>query len=106
PNGVYPAQATLADSYSALARLLPYVEQSSLYQLVDLTQPATSQPTVTGQRIAIYICPSEIKDMPRNSTPPRYPMSYAANVGTWFVWDPNTGSGGNGAFPMSTNVGL
>src|SRR5262245_5941625 len=32
PNGVYPANATAPDSYSALARILPYVEQSSLYQ--------------------------------------------------------------------------
>src|SRR5438093_597889 len=26
PNGVYPVKATQADSYSALARILPYVE--------------------------------------------------------------------------------
>jgi prepilin-type N-terminal cleavage/methylation domain-containing protein len=102
PNGQYPVQATLADSYSALARLLPFVEQANLYQLVDLTKPATSQPTVTAQRIPIYICPSELNDMPRNSTPPRYPMSYGANEGSWFVWDPNTGQGGDGAFPMSS----
>src|SRR5439155_9232479 len=40
PNGVYPVGATAADSYSALARLLPYVEQANLYQLVDLTAAA------------------------------------------------------------------
>jgi prepilin-type processing-associated H-X9-DG protein len=27
-------------------------------------------------------------------------MTYAANVGSWFVWDPTTGVGGDGAFPM------
>ena len=34
PNGVYPKGAAAPDSYSALARLLPYVEQANLYQLV------------------------------------------------------------------------
>src|SRR5205823_5805551 len=51
PNGAYlPAGSTATftgDSYSALARALPYVEQASLYQLVDLTASATSQPSVT-----------------------------------------------------------
>src|SRR5262245_22225886 len=36
PNGVYPVGATAPDSYSALARLLPHLEQANLYQLVDL----------------------------------------------------------------------
>src|SRR5436190_2432575 len=62
PNGVYPAGATAADSYSALARLLPYLEQDNLYQLVDLNAPANVQNTVTSQRIAVYLCPSEIND--------------------------------------------
>src|SRR5438067_2020424 len=83
--GIYPIQGTAPDSYSVHARILPYIEQSSLYQLVDLSQPATSQPTVTGQRIPIYLCPSEVNDVLLPGTPPRYPMSYGANVGTWFV---------------------
>jgi prepilin-type processing-associated H-X9-DG protein len=103
PNGVYPVNATLADSYSALARLLPYVEQANLYQLVDLNAAATAQPTVTAQRIPIYICPSEVNDMPRASTPPRYPMSYGANVGSWMVWNPTNGQAGDGALPYSSS---
>jgi prepilin-type N-terminal cleavage/methylation domain-containing protein/prepilin-type processing-associated H-X9-DG protein len=106
PNGAYPAASPgvtfSGDSYSALARLLPYIEQASLYQQVDLTASATSQPTVTAQRISIYFCPSDQNDMPRNSTPPRYPATYGANEGTWMVWNPTgTGQGGNGAFPIS-----
>src|SRR5437660_9091616 len=85
PNGTYPAGATSADSYSALSRILPYVDQAALYQLVDLNAPATSQPAVTGQRIAIYVCPSDPNDVRRDSNPPRHPTSYGANVGTWFV---------------------
>ena len=104
PNGAYlPAGSTATfsgDSYSVLARVLPYVEQASLYQLVDLNASATSQPTVTGQKIPIYVCPSEMNDMPRVSTPPRYPSTYGANEGDWLVWDPTTGKGGNGPFSI------
>jgi prepilin-type N-terminal cleavage/methylation domain-containing protein len=106
PNGVYPTGATAADSYSALARILPYIEQANLYQLVDLSAPANVQNAVTSQRIPIYLCPSEQKDRPK---PPattgitRYPLSYAANVGTWKVWDPVTGQGGDGAIVLTGN---
>ena len=102
PAGVYPVGKTLADSYSLHARILPYIEQGNVYQLVDLTQAATSQPTVVAQRIATYLCPSEVNDHARtDSTPTRYPQNYSVNVGTWFVLDPNTGNSGNGAFPMN-----
>jgi prepilin-type N-terminal cleavage/methylation domain-containing protein/prepilin-type processing-associated H-X9-DG protein len=102
PAGVYPVGGTSADSYSVHARILPYLEQANLYQLVDLNASAISQPFVVQQRIAVYLCPSEINDKPRtDSTPVRYPTTYAGNSGTWFVYDPNTGQGGNGAFPMN-----
>jgi prepilin-type N-terminal cleavage/methylation domain-containing protein/prepilin-type processing-associated H-X9-DG protein len=105
PNGSYvPANSSATfsgDSYSVLARILPYVEQAALYQLVDLNASATTQPTVTGQKIPIYVCPSELNDIPRPGTTPRYPTTYGANEGTWLVWDPNGGgASGNGAFPI------
>ena len=40
------------DSYSVHARILPYVEQAALYQKVNLSASATSQPSITGQRVA------------------------------------------------------
>jgi prepilin-type N-terminal cleavage/methylation domain-containing protein/prepilin-type processing-associated H-X9-DG protein len=102
PAGLYPVGATSPDTYSALSRILPYVEQGNVYQLVDLNASAISQPTVVMQRIPIYLCPSEVNDKARDtSTPVRYPLNYGANVGTWFVYDPNTGRGGNGAIPMN-----
>lgn len=104
PNGVYPAGGTAPDSYSIHARILPFIEQSNLYQLVDLNAPATSQPTVVAQRIALYMCPVEQNDMPRVGPLTRYPLTYAANVGSWFVYDPNTGIGGDGAFPMNRGL--
>ncbi len=102
PAGMYPVGMTQADSYSLQARILPYIEQGNVYQLVNLTAAATSQPSVVAQRIATYLCPSELNDHARtDSTPTRYPQNYSVNVGTWFVYDPNTGTGGNGAFPMN-----
>jgi prepilin-type N-terminal cleavage/methylation domain-containing protein/prepilin-type processing-associated H-X9-DG protein len=105
PNGSYLAAGSTAtfsgDSYSVLSRILPYIEQASLYyQFVDLTASATSQPTVTAQRISVYVCPSEVNDMPRPGMPPRYPTTYGANEGDWLVWDPTTGTSGNGVFPL------
>src|SRR5262249_52202660 len=102
PAGVYPVGGTSPDSYSAHARLLPFIEQANLYQLVDLNAPAISQPAVVRQRVALYLCPSEVNDRARDTSPPvRYPLNYAANVGSWFVYDPATGRGGDGAFPMN-----
>jgi prepilin-type N-terminal cleavage/methylation domain-containing protein/prepilin-type processing-associated H-X9-DG protein len=118
PNGVYHIAATSSDSYSALARLLPFLEQANLYQLVDLNAAANIQNAVTSQRIATYLCPSEVNDVAKptisttstvnDTTKPgavgitRYPLNYAANVGTWMVWDPATGTGGDGAIALTS----
>ena len=74
---------------------------------MDFTLPANVQDAVTRQRIAIYVCPSEMRDEMKpasSSSGPgainRWPTTYAANVGTWMVWDPNTGRGGDGALPF------
>src|SRR5262249_22961329 len=53
------------DTYSVQARILPYLEQANLFSQVDFALPANSQLAVMKQRIPVYLCPSEIKDMPR-----------------------------------------
>jgi len=106
PAGVYPQGVASGDSWSALARILPYIEQANTYNQVDFTLAANVQDAVTRQRIPIYLCPSEIKDEPKLATTPtginRYPLNYAANVGTWMTWDPNTGTGGDGAITYTS----
>jgi prepilin-type processing-associated H-X9-DG protein len=100
--GIYPPRSVSQDSYSALARLLPFLEQYALYEQINFRLPAIAQPSVVKQRIATYLCPDEINDHARTtSSPVRYPLDYAAAVGSWFVYDPNTGLGGNGALPMN-----
>ncbi|MBX9584937.1 MAG: DUF1559 domain-containing protein [Gemmataceae bacterium] len=105
PGGAYPVGASAGDVYSVQARLLPFLEQGSLYALIDLNVTPATQLDVIKQRIAVYLCPSEVKDQPRDQggTPPKitYPLNYAANFGTYFVWDPVAGRGGDGAIPVS-----
>ena len=102
-SGQYPTGATANDVYSIHARLLPYIEQGNLYSAIDLNLTPSSQLNVIGQRIAIYICPSETKDMPRDQGGGKitYPLNYTANYGTWFIWSPATGAGGDGALPVN-----
>ncbi len=113
--GVYPQGATASDSWSVHAHILPYIEQANLYRQVDFTLAANVQDAVTRQRIPIFVCPSELNDTMKAATSStgagainRWPTTYAANVGTWLVWDPNRGIGGDGAIPYSSqpNAGL
>jgi prepilin-type N-terminal cleavage/methylation domain-containing protein len=101
PGGFYPIGVTAPDSYSVHARILPYMDQANSYQLLNLSLAATSQPLVVMQRIPNYVCPSESNDVDRPGNPVRHPTTYAYNVGQWFVWDPNTGLGGDGVFAMN-----
>jgi prepilin-type N-terminal cleavage/methylation domain-containing protein/prepilin-type processing-associated H-X9-DG protein len=90
------------ETYSVLARLLPYVEQDNLYQRIDLGIEAESQQAVTGKRIPLFICPSDPNDRPRpGGAPARYPGTYGAGGGDWFLADDGAGRCGNGAFPAA-----
>lgn len=91
-----------AGEWSVQARLLPFLEQGNLAQLADLDR-AYSDPVNSGvstHKVATYLCPSELKDKPRlkNGVRVHYPINYAFNGGTWFVWDNATGISGSGAF--------
>jgi prepilin-type N-terminal cleavage/methylation domain-containing protein len=103
PGGIYPVGVTSNDVYSVQARLLPFLEQGNLYAKIDLNAIPATQLNVIGQRIAVYLCPAEVRDQPRDQGGGKvtYPLNYAANLGTWFVWNPATGQGGNGALPVN-----
>jgi prepilin-type N-terminal cleavage/methylation domain-containing protein len=112
--GIYPKAATSSDAWAIHAVILPYIEQANLYQQVDFTLPANVQDAVTRQRIPIYVCPSDSNDKMKEATSTsganainRWPTTYGANVGTWMVWNPNTGLGGDGAFSFCNpgNIG-
>ena len=82
--------------WSILVRLLPYVEQNNAYQSAGVSvNTYNSSNPVPADRMATYICPDEIHDMPHGTT---FPTDYAFNGGTWQYYDPATGTGGDGAF--------
>ena len=91
-------------NWSLFARLLPYVEQDNLKNLARLDLPYSdpANAAVTRFRLPIGFCPSEPRAEERPPTTPtgntHFPTNYAANVGTWLVFNPATGRGADGAF--------
>lgn len=89
-------------SWGVHGRILPFLDQGNLYNSVDLTMAWDFQGAIDGLKIPIYACPSDPKsDVARNpgaGRPTLYPTNYGFNFGTWFVFDPTTGKGGDGAF--------
>jgi prepilin-type N-terminal cleavage/methylation domain-containing protein len=89
-------------SWGVHGRILPFLDQGSLYNSVDLTTAWDFQGAIDGLKIPIYACPSDPQsDVARNpgaGRPTLYPTNYGFSFGTWFVFDPATGKGGDGAF--------
>jgi len=103
------ALGTNNGSWSIHGRLLPYLEQGSAYSRVCLDVPWDAQRDtgVPTLRIPTYICPSEIHDMVRRDSsgnPKVYPQNYGFNFGSWRVYDPVTGEGGDGAFFVNSRT--
>jgi prepilin-type N-terminal cleavage/methylation domain-containing protein/prepilin-type processing-associated H-X9-DG protein len=92
-------------SWGVAGRLLPYIEQDNASKLVNLEvgydQPPNSTSGVPQLRVATLVCPSEVNSRMRTNAsgnPHTFPINYGFNFGTWFVWDPATGRGGDGSF--------
>jgi prepilin-type N-terminal cleavage/methylation domain-containing protein/prepilin-type processing-associated H-X9-DG protein len=97
-------------SWGVHGRLLPYMEQQSLRQLVNLEVAWDHQMAISGVRIDAFQCPSderaaELRD-PGGGKALLYPTNYGFNMGTWFVFDPSTNTGGAGAFYPNSNLPL
>lgn len=98
---------------SAQARILPFVEAGTIYDQVDFTQRydqwlIDGTQRLAAMRIDALLCPSEINDIQRvnaSGAPIHYPLSYAVNMGTWFVFNPDTNRGGDGAFYPNSRLG-
>ncbi len=89
-------------SWGVHGRILPFLDQGNLYNAVNLTIAWDFQSAIDGLRIPAYACPSDPRsDEARDSgsgRPILYPTNYGFNFGTWFVYNPTTGQGGDGAF--------
>jgi prepilin-type N-terminal cleavage/methylation domain-containing protein/prepilin-type processing-associated H-X9-DG protein len=108
----FPASSLLpigmaATSWSPQARLLPYMEDENLQNLINWKAAYASQPHVSGVRVPSYLCPSEVRNEQRiDGAALHYPLNYGINLGTWFVFDPVRQTGGDGlVYPNSrTNL--
>jgi prepilin-type N-terminal cleavage/methylation domain-containing protein/prepilin-type processing-associated H-X9-DG protein len=88
--------------YSIHARLLPHVEQASLYAAVNFEAGYAAQPEVCRARVGVYRCPSD----PREGTRPEGGIAFAGtnygfNIGTWLGFDQQTGQAGDGPFGVN-----
>jgi prepilin-type N-terminal cleavage/methylation domain-containing protein len=93
---------TSGGEWSIHSRILPFLDQANLYNLADLSlaydDPANGD--IAIQRVATYLCPSEVNDRARLSSGVaiHYPISYGYGGGTWGVWDNLSRQAGSGAF--------
>jgi len=91
-------------SWSVHGRILSFIEQGNAGVLVNLEsawdQGSNFASGVPLTRIPTFICPVELNDTARlkSGVPFVYPHNYGFNFGTWFVYDPATGRGGDGVF--------
>jgi prepilin-type N-terminal cleavage/methylation domain-containing protein/prepilin-type processing-associated H-X9-DG protein len=115
---VAPDADGVINGWSSQAQLLPYIEQVSLQTQIDFKQSyenaekttvtladGTTAP-ISSIRIPTFLCPSERQDVPRveDGRAVNYPLNYVANLGTWFVYDPVSGRGGDGVFFPASGV--
>ena len=99
-------------SWGVHGRILPYLEETAIGMRVDLEKawddgfttgipdPARNWAAIRQARIRSFICPAERNDFPRTKSGVDFitPHTYGFNFGTWFIYDPATGAGGDGSF--------
>lgn len=89
-------------SWGVHGRILDYLEESNLRSLVDLELGWDTQAAINNVRIPVFQCPTESRSARARTfsdgRPTLWPTNYGFNMGTWFVFDPKTRRGGDGAF--------
>lgn len=115
-NGVFPPSYCLilpvvtgGSSWSIHGRLMPFMDQSNLYNQINLQQGWSSQPIISGIRVPVYACPSDPKSdqlRVQSGSPSLYPNNYGFNFGSWFVFDPVSGRGGDGITHPNSKISI
>ena len=92
PNGIFTYDGTTVvqtSPWSAMSRILPYIEQENLFREIDFSVGYSTQPGISSKRVATYICPSEVNDKGSGTDPTfgnkNWTLNYAVNLGTWGV---------------------
>ena len=106
------ATTTGNGSWSVHAQLLPFCEQANSYRKIEFGIAWSDEPNLSSGvptlRVPMYQCPSEVNDRVRtkNGGPFVYPQNYGFNFGSWRVFDPVSGQGGDGLFYVNGEVGF
>ena len=97
-------------SWGVHGRILDYLEQSNLKNLVNVESAWDTQQAINGVKIDIFQCPSDSKSLeirdPGSGMPLLYPLNYGFNMGTWFIFNPQTLATGDGAFFPNSHLPL
>ena len=95
-------------SWGVHGRILPHLDQANVFNKVDLAIAWDFQLAIDGLKIPVYACPSDaLSDQARvvgAGRPTLYSTSYGFNFGTWFVFNPATGQGGDGMFHPNSRL--
>jgi prepilin-type N-terminal cleavage/methylation domain-containing protein len=110
PAMLYHGSAASLAKWSAMARLLPYLEEANFEAEIDYTSQYElvqyGDGLIGAYRVATYLCPSEERDQVRlaaDGKPEHYPINYGVNRGVWRTFDPTNQLKDEGAFQV--NVG-
>jgi prepilin-type N-terminal cleavage/methylation domain-containing protein/prepilin-type processing-associated H-X9-DG protein len=101
-----PGGALWTANWGPHARILPFLEQTSIFNAINLDSAygLLDNSTATGQDIAAYLCPSEINREPlEHATFGRIGgVNYGFNMGDWYVWQgPDGGPTTRSAFGVN-----
>lgn len=97
---------TSNSSWSIHGRIMPYLEQINLYNQIDLSKAWGNFPVISNFRVPVFACPSDPKSDRARDTGTNgiflMPTCYGFNFGTWLVFNPANGNGGDGfTYPNS-----
>ena len=91
-NGNYAwdgAAVKTTNAWSGMARLLPFIEQESLFRGINFSISYSTQTQISSRRVATFMCPSEVNDKGQGTDPnfgnKHWPLNYVVNNGTWSV---------------------
>jgi hypothetical protein len=91
-------------------RLLPFLEQDNLEQEFQSSPQSSGgnylpPPNAFSSQVPLFRCPSDVtRAAELVGGPDPRPLSYTANFGTWFIYDPQSGQGGDGAFVVNRSL--
>lgn len=99
-------------SWSIHGRLLPFLDQAAAYSAIQMelnwNDPVNQSTGIPQTQIPQTACPSDpTSGVVHYAGPTKgyvFPVNYGFNFGSWLVFDPNTGMGGDGCF--YPNAGL